>query len=163
MLEVAYVLPIVVFAILLIVEAVAFAMNSFAAYDVLTDVHTAISSEVSDVANFTPTAGASGLSPTPLYAICDDGQVKLPVGDNTALTAHVKGALKAKGVVFVTSKPSLPPSANITVTDLSGFHVYVIKFQAVANSVVMPNFLSVLLPMEVNTIISLKDTCTPSP
>ncbi|MDG6774897.1 hypothetical protein QCB45_11180 [Thiomicrorhabdus sp. ZW0627] len=154
MLETAYVLPFVLAVILFVVEIVSYAMNSFAANDVLTDVHSSILSEVSDVSNLEP---GQSLSYTPIYASCSSGKVVLPTGVNGTLTNHVKTALENKGVTF---KAGEPISATISSSSVSGFDVYVIDFKATANSLILPAVFEVMFPMSVDTVISLKDSCT---
>ncbi len=153
MLETAYVLPLVLAVTLFIVEVVAFSMNSFAANDVLTDMHSVILSEVSDVSNL---ASGDTLTSAPLYASCSSDQVVLQTGSNALLTAHVKGALELKGISFDVSQPL---SASFTSHVVSGFDVYVVNFTGVANSIVLPEFFNVFLPINVDTVISIKDTC----
>lgn len=154
MLETAYVLPIMLGVILFVVEIVAFAFNSFAANDVLTDVHSAILSEVSDVSNL---ASGASLSPSPVYASCSGGKVVLPTGASAVLKAHVQQALEEKGVTFNSEEPI---SATFTNSTISGFDVYVLNFTATANSLLLPEMFEVMLPMSVDTIISIKDNCT---
>ncbi len=154
MLETAYVLPLVLGVMLFIVEVVAFAMNSFAANDVLTDVHSAILSEVSGVSNL---AVNGVLDPPPLYASCDGKSVVLPVGENLLLTNHIKSALEVMGVSFNTD---YAVTASITVAPVTGFNVYVINFNAVPNSLVLSGALGAFLPINVDTVISIKDSCT---
>lgn len=149
MLETAYVLPIVLGVILFVVETVAFAMNSFAANDVLTDVHTAIIADVQTVSNSADGA-ATG------YAICEAGKVKLDVSKQSQLTEHVKTALEATGVEFVAGQPA---QASISLSSVAGFDVYVIGFTGTANSLVLPEMLVQFLPMNVDTIVSIKDSC----
>jgi len=154
MLETAYVLPVMLAVILFVVEVVAFALNSFAANDVLTDVHSAILSEVSDVSNL---ASGASLSPAPVYASCSGGKVVLPTGANAILKTHVQQALEEKGVVLNSEEPI---TASFSSSTISGFDVYVINFTATANSLLLPEMFEVMLPMSVDTIISIKDNCT---
>ncbi|MDX1347244.1 MAG: hypothetical protein R3189_03215 [Thiomicrorhabdus chilensis] len=128
-------------------------MNSFAANDVLTDVHSAILSEVSDVSNL---ASGGSLSPAPVYAFCSGGKVMLPTGANAVLKAHVQQALEEKGVTFNSEEPI---SATFTNSTISGFDVYVLNFTGTANSLLLPEMFEVMLPMSVDTIISIKDSC----
>jgi hypothetical protein len=152
MLEAAYVLPLVLAASLLIIELISYSMNSFVANDVLTDVHTQIISDVADVSN-SPDGTASG------YAVCTGNKVVLDTSKSAELTTHVKGALEAKGVTFVSGQPL---AATITGSEISGFDVYVINFKGTANSLVLPTILEEYLPINVDTIVSIKDTCTSS-
>ncbi|WP_373020448.1 hypothetical protein [Thiomicrorhabdus sp.] len=154
MLETAYVLPIMLGVILFVVEAVAYAMNSFAANDVLTDVHSAILVEVSEVSNL-----AAGATPDPSikYVECGStGKVALKSTAGAELTTFIKQSLETKGVTFDASQPI---AATVTNSTISGFEVYVINFKATANSLVLPSVLEAMLPMSVDTIISIKDSC----
>lgn len=149
MFEFAYVLPIFLAVVLLLVASVDYALNSFAANDVLTDVHSQIISDVADVSNSADGA-ASG------YAICSSGKVALDTGKSGELTTHVKQALEQKGVTFVSGEPV---AATMTSTPIAGFDVYVLNFTGTANSLVLPDMLEKFLPINVDTIVSLKDTC----
>jgi len=153
MIETAYVLPLVLGVMLFIVELVAYALNSFAVNDVLTDMHTSILSEVSAVSSL-DAGGVLGF--TPLYASCVANQVVLPEGNNAAIAQIVKSSLATKNITFLNSKPA---TATITKSVVSGFNVYIINFTGVANSLVLPEFFEVLLPINVNTIVSIKDSC----
>ena len=153
MLETAYVLPLVLGVMLFTVELIAFALNSFAANDVLTDMHTNILSEVSEVSGLD--VGAV-LGFTPLYASCVANEVVLPEGDNAAIAKVVKDSLATKNITFSSSHPA---TATVTKSVISGFNVYVVNFTGVANSLVLPEFFEVLLPINVNTIVSIKDSC----
>jgi hypothetical protein len=152
MLEAAYVLPLVVLAGLFLLETVSYSMNSFAANDVLTDVHSQIISDVADVSN-SPDGTASG------YAVCTENRVVLDTSKSAELTAHVKEALEAKKVTFVSGQPLV---ASISARPISGFDVYVINFKGTANSLVLPDILEKFLPINVDTIVSIKDSCTSS-
>ncbi|WP_178863531.1 hypothetical protein [Thiomicrorhabdus cannonii] len=152
LLETAYVLPLVVLAGLFVLEVVSYSLNSLAANDVLTDVHTQIIADVADVSS-SPDGIASG------YAVCTGNKVVLDTSKSGELTTHVKGALEAKGVTFVSGQPLV---ASISARPISGFDVYVINFKGTANSLVLPDMLEKFLPINVDTIVSIKDTCTSS-
>ncbi len=154
MLETAYVLPVMVGVLLFVVEVVAFSMNSFAANDVLTDVHTAILTEVSAVSNFDSDTDAPI---SPVYAFCDGSNVKLNTGSNPSIANLVETTLATKGIAFLSGHPAI---ATITPSVVSGFDVYVINFSGVANSLVLPEMLEVFLPINVDTIVSIKDSCS---
>lgn len=152
MFEFAYVLPFFLAVVLFLIASVDYAMNSFAANDVLTDVHSQIISDVADVSN-SPDGTASG------YAVCTGNKVVLDTSKSAELTTHVKGALEAKGVTFISGQPL---AATITGSEISGFDVYVINFKGTANSLVLPTILEDYLPINVDTIVSIKDSCTSS-
>ncbi|MDX1353323.1 MAG: hypothetical protein R3254_09945 [Thiomicrorhabdus sp.] len=153
LLETAYFLPVMVSVILLSVEVVGYALNSFAANDVLTDVHTTMLSEVSEISNLeegqTPSASIQ-------YASCSGGTVVLPTGTNSAISSLIKTTLASKNITFLASDPGV---TTITKSSVSGFDVYVVNFKGTANTLVIPNLLSELLPINVDTIISIKDSC----
>ncbi|MEA3404843.1 MAG: hypothetical protein U9R28_03775 [Pseudomonadota bacterium] len=148
-------MPVMLAVILLTVEVVAYAMNSFAANDVLTDVHSAIIEEVELVSNL-PSGGT--LDPSVQYASCNAGSVVLPTGSNATITSIVTSTLAAKNINFSASDPA---NTNITMNQVSGFDVYVINFSGTANTLVIPTFLSELMPINVDTVVSIKDACTP--
>ncbi len=155
MIEAAYVLPVILAVMLFVVEIVSYSMNSFAANDALTSIHSAILSEVSDVSNL---AQGDTLDPAPLYAKCNGSdQVELIATSNVSMTTLVKGVLEAKGVSFNTSQPI---SVSISESSISGFKVYVINFTAVANSLVLPDVFEEFLTIDVDTVVSIKDACT---
>ncbi|WP_321325643.1 hypothetical protein [Thiomicrorhabdus sp.] len=156
MLETAYVLPVMVAVILLTVEVIGYAMNSFAVNDVLTDVHSTILSEVSTVSNLD--AGKL-LDPSIQYASCSsDGKVVLPTGINSSINTIVTTALASRHITFTASDPGV---TKITKSVVSGFDVYVVNFSGTANTLVIPNMFSILLPISVDTVISVKDSCEP--
>jgi len=128
-------------------------MNSFAANDVLTDVHTTMLGEVSEISNLeageTPSASIK-------YASCNGGSVVLPIGANSSINNLIKTTLASKNITFSASDPGI---TTITKSVVSGFDVYVVNFKGTANTLVIPNFLSELLPINVDTIISIKDNC----
>lgn len=154
MLETAYVLPIVLAAILFVVEVTSYALNSFAANDVLTDLHTAIISEVEAVSN--KEAGQT-LSPEPIYAFCDGSQVALRPDSATNLKAHIQAAMEAKGVTI----DGTSIAATISKNEVGGFDVYVINFKGTPATRIVPDMFGEMLKIDVDTIISLKDSCTP--
>ncbi len=151
MLEAAYVLPLVLGVMLFIVEVVAFAMNSFVANDVLTDVHTSILSEVSEVANMTDASTV----PVDFYVECSGGRVVFKGTASEKLAINVNAAFDLKGVIV-----SNPIASVNTPVDVAGFDVYVLEFSGSVAPVVMPGFLEGLLPINVQTVISIKDTCS---
>lgn len=151
MLEAAYVLPLMVVMIILVVEALSFALTSFAVSDVLTDTHTTIIGEVSEVANADSYAG---LTVKPKYANCNaDGRVD--VTDSNSVINDLINSYLPEGMVdgsaTITKKP-----------DISGFYVYVIEYKAVRESmIVLPDPVANYLPISVDTIITIKDSCNP--
>ncbi|MDG6779048.1 hypothetical protein QCB44_10060 [Thiomicrorhabdus sp. zzn3] len=153
LLETAYVLPVMIGVILFLIEATSYALNSFAANDVLTDVHAAIVSEVEAVSNKEP---GQTVSPTPVYVFCDTDKVVMLPDSDAILQAHAKEAMEAKGITFV-GQPTATISSNI----VGGFDVYVINFTGTATPLVLPDMFEQGLPMDVDTIVSIKDSCTP--
>lgn len=153
LLETAYFLPVMVSVILLSVEVVGYAMNSFAANDVLTDIHSTMLSEVSEISNL---EAGEAPSASIQYASCSGGTVVLPTGTNSAINSVIKTTLATKNITFSDSDPGV---TTITKSAVSGFDVYVVNFKGTANTLVIPNFLSELLPINVDTIISIKDSC----
>lgn len=153
LIEAAYVLPVIIGVLLFVVEAVAYAMNSFAANDVLTDVHSVMVDEAVQVSNLET---GETIPASILYASCNAGKVALPTGSNTSINTLIKTTLATKSVTFEASDPG---ATNITKSTISGFDVYVITFTGTANSLVIPEFMSVLMPISVDTVISIKDNC----
>ncbi len=153
MLETAYFLPIMIAVILFMVEVVSYAMNSFAANDVLTDIHSAMVAEGEQVAELEED---DTLPASIKYASCNAGKVALPTGSSSSITSIVKTTLASKNITFLGSDPG---ATHISKSSVSGFDVYVITFSGTANSLVIPNFMSELLPISVNTVISIKDNC----
>lgn len=157
MLETAYVLPLVLGVILLVAELVIYALNSFAVNDVLTDVHTEIIREVQEVGNLDPGAA---LGFTPVFASCsEDNKVVLAEDKGPEIANIITSSLSKKNVTFLSSRPA---TVTIEREEVSEFSVYVITFSGVANALVLPEFLNVLLPISVTTIVSIKSSCTPS-
>ena len=140
--ETAYLLPILLVVMLLIVEVVNYATTSFAVNDVLSDVHTRISTEVLEVSNN---------SNNTVLVECANDKVALKGSVQTTVTSLVVGGLNIDGLSGTTTMPK---------TVVSGFDVYVIEFNGAMPSLVIPDFLSSSLPIKVNTIISIRDTCT---
>ncbi|WP_208150290.1 hypothetical protein [Thiomicrorhabdus marina] len=154
MLETAYVLPILVGVVLFIVETLSYAMNSLIVNDVLTDAHLAIVDEVQEISALDDASAYSSV----FGIYCDGGLVKLPLGSNDAIKTLVVNALTIKGVTLLESDPG---TLNITSdTDSEyGFDHYVIRFNGTANTLTLPVFLNELLPMSVDTVISIKASC----
>jgi len=156
MVEAAYVLPLMVGVILFIVEAIAYAMNSIAVNDVLTDVHSRITTEVIERSNAETAAEASHLTLVSCVGSAGEGRVTLV--SNTIITAvttlvdgYFEPRIELKDQVVTVSGPD----------QVEGFDVYIVKYSATATPVILPEFLSGLLPINVNTVISVKDSCTP--
>ncbi|WP_127471208.1 hypothetical protein [Thiomicrorhabdus aquaedulcis] len=147
MLEAAYVLPLIILVILFMVETLNYALNSFAVSDVLTAAHSEIISEVSDVA---------ALGTTLRYVTCASGKVALKGDAAATLKSDVEAKLKD------VMKFATPVTAKFTESAVGGFDVYVVNVKGVANTLIVPNSLGVPLPISVDTIISVKDTCTPA-
>ncbi|MBO1923800.1 MULTISPECIES: hypothetical protein [Thiomicrorhabdus] len=156
MLETAYVLPVLLGVVLFIVETLSFALNSLLVNDVLTDIHLTIVDEVQEISSL-----ESGESPSSsvLYAYCDGGSVRLPVGENESMTALAVSALEAKGVAMLDSNPA---KVTVSMQTESGFDLYLIRFTGTADLLVLPNFLNELLPMDVDTVVSIKASCVSS-
>lgn len=154
MIEAAYVLPLMVGVTLFIVEAVVFAMNSLGINDVLTDVHTSIISEVSEVANADSYAS---LKQQPTFVKCEGGKVTLNT-DPSPINGLVNEYLLKR-------KISVKSGSGATVagpTVISGFDAYVISYKAIlSDTVILPEWASGLLPVNVDTIVSIKDSCNP--
>ena len=154
MLETAYVLPVMIAVVFFTVEVIGYAMNSFAVNDVLTDVHSTILSEISEVSNLE--AGQT-LDSSIKYASCgSNDKVELPTGVNSSINNIVKTALALKHITFTASDPGV---TKITKSVVSGFDVYVVNFSGTANTLVLPDMFSILLPINVDTVISVKDSC----
>lgn len=155
MLETAYVLPLLVGVILFIVETLSFAMNSLLVNDVLTDVHLKIVDEVQEISaldNASGYVGTFGLT-------CDGGKVTLPPGDNETMTTLALDGLNSRGVSMMSTHPGL---VNVSIQQDSnnyGFDLYVIRFSGTANALTLPDFLNELLPIDVDTVISIKASC----
>jgi len=156
MVEAAYVLPLMVGVILFIVEAIAYAMNSIAVNDVLTDVHSRITTEVIERSSAETAAEASHLTLVNCVGSAGEGRVTLV--SNTIITAvtnladsYFEPRIELKDQVVTVSGPD----------QVEGFDVYIVKYSATATPVILPEFLSGLLPINVNTVISVKDSCTP--
>lgn len=154
MLETAYILPILLAVILFTVEVVGYALNSLAANDVLTDVHTRILTEVAKVSNLEP---GEDLESSVTFASCSSGKVVIPTGNNSDINSIVTSALASKNISFIASDPA---QTVINKSVVSGFDVYVINFTGTANSLVVPTILAELLPINVDTVISIKDSCS---
>lgn len=159
MVEAAYVLPLVVGVILFIVEAVAYAMSSIAVNDVLTDVHSRITTEVFEASRADSFAEVSALYP--LVSCTGGGSAGKVTLNSGQVISQSKGLLNS---YFEQKSIALSKKPEVTVdgpTTVEGFDVYIIKYTATAAPIVFPEFLSGLLPMSVNTVISVKDRCTP--
>lgn len=157
MLEAAYVLPLLLGVVLFIIETLSYAMNSLTVNDVLTDAHLAIVDEVQQISALEDASDYSsvfGLS-------CVDGSVKLPEGTNDTVNTLVLNALTSKGVSLLNSDPGLVTVTNDADSEF-GFDHYVIRFQGTADSLTLPTFLNELLPMSVDTVISIKASCQTS-
>lgn len=154
MLETAYVLPILLGVVLFIIETLSYAMNSLIVNDVLTDVHLAVVDEVQEISALDDASGYSSV----FGLFCDSGLVKLPVGQNETVNTLVLNALAAKGVTLLDSNPGSVTVTSDTDSEF-GFDHYVIRFSGTANTLTLPTFLNELLPMSVDTFISIKASC----
>ena len=157
MVEAAYVLPLMLGVILFIVEAVAYAMNSIAVNDVLTDVHSRITTEVSERSSAETAGEASALTLVSCLGSAGNGRVTLNSGTViTTITeladSYFEPRIALKDQVVTVTGPE----------SVVGFDVYIVKYSALANPIVLPDFLSGILPVNVNTVISIKDSCTVS-
>ncbi|BBP46654.1 hypothetical protein THMIRHAS_20270 [Thiosulfatimonas sediminis] len=157
MLETAYVLPLLLGVVLFIIETLSYAMNSLIVNDVLTDVHLAIVDEVREISAMDNASGF--VSDFGVY--CDAGSVKLNVGASEAVKALVLNSLEIKGVELLETDPGAVNITNETDSQF-GFDHYVIKFNGTANTLTLPTFLNEYLPMNVDTVISIKASCQSS-
>lgn len=152
MIEMAYVLPLVLGVTLFTGELISYALNSFVVNDVVTSMHTSILSDVSDVSNW---SGGGVLDTT--FAECSgSNKVVLKANANTTISNLVTSALATKNITFLSSSPA---TIVVTKSVISGFDVYVINFTGATNSLILPEYLEVLLPIRVNTIVSIKESC----
>ncbi|MBN2646299.1 MAG: hypothetical protein JXR44_00775 [Thiotrichales bacterium] len=153
MLETAYVLPILVGVVLFIIETLSYAMNSILVNDVLTDLHLTIIDEVQAVSQLEE---GQAVPANVLYAFCDNGTVRIPVGSNDSMLALVQSALEQKRVEMLQSDPG---RVTVTAQTESNFDLYLVRFDGTANSLILPGFLNQLLPIQVDTVISIKASC----
>jgi hypothetical protein len=152
MLETAYVLPLVLTAVLLIVEIIVLALNTFAASDVLYELHSDLVNDVSSVSENGTAAG---------YASCSGGSVVLNKGlIENGVTNDVIARFK---LLSSKSESNVTGSTSVKLTKDSTLDFYVITFTGTAPAVVLPGFFSELLPIKVNAIISVNESCTMPP
>jgi len=148
MLEAAYVLPVILGVLLFVVEATAYSMNSFAANDILTETYSQVLDDVSAVSNAENAIVTTFAGCTSNKVVLNNSEIKRYAEDK-ALISFTK-----MGVNFTS-----PYSVDVKTSSINGFDVYVINFSGTANSLVIPGFLSQLLPISVDTVISIKDSC----
>lgn len=152
MLEAAYVLPIMLGVLLFVVEVTGYALNSLAANDVLSDVHSTMLNEVAEVSALEAGDTADDVQ----FASCSSDRVVLPTGSNATIANIVTTALASRNITFDASDPGV---ANITSSTVDGFDVYVVNFSGTANTLVIPGFMSKLLPINVDTVLSIREDC----
>jgi hypothetical protein len=146
MLETAIVLPFMLTAILLIVEAVDYAINSFAVGDAVNMIHGEVSRDISSV---------SRNGKDSHYASCEDGAVTLK-------RTVIKDDVKAKALSRLKSlSPSLDINGSASVPEPLLPGVYIMEFEGEVPMRILPINMSRYFPIKVNTIISVKDSCTP--
>ncbi|WP_319380754.1 hypothetical protein [Thiomicrorhabdus sp.] len=154
MIEAAYFLPLLIGVVLFIIEAVGYGLNSFVVNDTITDIHSTISNEVQEVANLEP-----GETANTLFVSCNSGKVGLKADIESVINTKILADLSLLSVNLTDSHPG---QTTITETHDSGFDIYRINFKGEAVPIVLPEFLSGLLIINVDTLVSIKDTCSNS-
>lgn len=145
MVEAAYILPLIILVIMFMVETLNYSLNTFAVSDVVYDLHSRAISEVAEVAS-------SGQSSSGI-AKCNNSKVEL---DRTIMASIAKEDLLLKGSDFKNT------TVDMTSSVVSGFDVYVVTVKTTAKTVLVPELMADL-PISVDTIISVKESCTAPP
>ncbi|MBF6058660.1 MULTISPECIES: TadE/TadG family type IV pilus assembly protein [Thiomicrorhabdus] len=154
MIEAAYFLPLLIGVVLFIIEAVGYGLNSFVVNDTITDIHSTITNEIQEVA-----ALEAGQTANTLYVSCNSGRVGLKADIESAINTKILADLSLIPVELTEDNPG---RTTVTQTSDSGFDIYRINFKGEAVPIVLPNFLSGLLVINVDTLISIKDSCVSS-
>lgn len=147
MLEAAYVLPLVLLVVLLMIESVSYALTTYVVSDQVYKLHSQIMAQVGEVAGSGTTT-----SSTPV-AVCVSHKVELQNAANMAslVKTGVPTAYQAK----FTTPLSATFSMEVVNDDLD---VYVIAVKAAVTPNVLSGF-GISLPININTLVSINESC----
>lgn len=147
MLEAAYMLPLLLIASLLSVEAVSYATDRYTANNVLADLNESILIEAQSM--------SSGDSQTSQLVSCTGNRV---VPNESTVSSLLKSNIAESGV----GKGALPDGFNLQYShnEVAGLMVYVVEVAFESNTIVMPDAMSKSFPVKANTIVTLGFSCT---